>query len=56
MLFAAIVAFVRDRIIVAIWIVSNTIAVHAGIVSTLWIPYAITNQSCEIAEAPRIIE
>ena len=56
MLFAVIVTFVRDRIIVVIWIVSNTTAVHVGIVSTPWIPYAITNQSCEIAEAHRIIE
>jgi hypothetical protein len=50
MLFVVTAISVKDRIIVATWIVSSTIAAHAGMLNTPLSQFAITNRSCETAE------
>lgn len=56
MLFVVTAISVKDRIIVATWIVSSTIAAHAGILNMQLSPFAITNRLCETAEVPLTTE
>ena len=56
MLFVVTAISVKDRIIVATWIVSSTIVAHAGILNTPLSQFAITNRSCETAEVLLITE
>lgn len=56
MLFVVTAISVKDRIIVATWIVSSTIAAHAGTLNTQLSQFAITNLSCETAEVLLITE
>ena len=56
MLFVVTAISVKDRIIVATWIVSNTIVAHAGTLNTQLSQFAITNLSCETAEVLLITE